>query len=286
MRIQLRKLITAVAATAALAAAPAHAFLQNWYFAFDGVNHTLINNYLSINGPSVVTTTVPVAGNFAFTEVGAINVVGHDGSSFPGIQTASNQVAALFNLSGFGNLGGSVAYTGGTISVYYTPCTQFLCPYGGTAGTFGVDAGGSAASILIGTFGPISGGGLIDPLGIPNGLQTIVAEATFLAPGYFFAPDNVTDLSTAAGNGFLFGFATVNASYVATSTSVNVRDEFNGGVAVTNCLPGQLTNGCTGVGNFEIGNGGQFRLALPEPGSLALLGIALLGLGVARRRKV
>jgi hypothetical protein len=48
------------------------------------------------------------------------------------------------------------------------------------------------------------------------------------------------------------------------------------------CTVGNTANGR----NFFLGTNGQFKLAeVPEPGSLALFGIAMLGAGVATRKR-
>lgn len=284
-----KKLLTVAAMGTAFAAAPAHAFLLNWTLDPDGAGGpaggTLINEFLDIVGPSYVETTVPnMAGQFTFNEFGAVVVQGHDGGAPISFAPNSGALAALFDISGNATLGGAVNYTGGTISVYSNVPSTFSS----TDGIYGANTG-----TLIGTFSPTTGTGLIDPTGIPNGLQTISAMATFLAPGYFF--DGATDLSTLTGSGLVFGFATTNASYVV-QPSANAVSELvgEGGTSgpFTNCLPGQVVGdsavctGLTGAGSFIISNNGQYRLQVPEPGSLALVGLSILVLGAFTRRRM
>lgn len=285
----LKKLLAGVAVSAAFAAAPAHAFLENWYIDADGAGaggRDLISEYLDLNGPSYVATTVPVAGGFAFTEFGAVSSGGHDG--FTPYTNTNAQLSALFTINGVGNLGGAVSYLGGTINVYSNAPGSF----GTAAGSVGTIYGANGGT-LIGTFQPIIGGGAIDPTGIPNGIQTISAAASFLAPGYWFHPDGVTDLSTLVGGPTptVFGFATTNASRVANASALVISEIVGEGAGVagyTNpgCLPGQLTGGCTGAGSFVISNNGQYRLQIPEPSGVALGGLALVLAGLFARRRL
>ena len=279
-----KKLLGIAALAGAFVSAPAQAaFLTNWYFQPDGTaaTQTQINEYFDLTGPSYVSTTVPDgSGNFTFNEWGAVAVTGHDGG-FPGNWNSySGQVTSLFNTSGAATLGGNISYLNGTINVW----ANGTITYGTSAGIYGANTG-----TLIGTFEPVTGGGVISPTGVPNGLQTITAQATFLDTGYWIGADGTTDLSTLIGGSpMLFGFATTNASVVGNPTTL-VVNELAGqaaGETYTGCLPGAAAP-CDGTGKFIIANNGQYRLSVPEPGSLALFGLSVVLLGAfARRRRM
>lgn len=276
-----KKLFGIAALAGALVSAPAQAgFLNNWYFQPDGTagTQTQINEYFDLVGPSYVSTTVPSGGNFNFNEWGAVKVAGHDGGFN---LNYTGQVTSLFTTSGTATLGGLITYQDGTINVWTNPDATV---FGTTAGIYGANTG-----TLIGTFQPVTGSGLISASGVPNGLQTITAQATYLDSGYWIGPDGTTDLSTLIGGSpLLFGFATTNASIVS-NPNQTVVDELAtqaAGETYTGCLPGAPAP-CDGTGKFIISNNGQFRLSVPEPGTLALFGLSVVLLGAfARRRRM
>jgi len=130
------------------------------------------------------------------------------------------------------------------------------------------------------------GGGLVDASGSPvkNGQVSVLASANVgsLAEGYFFR-GNGKDLSKEA----ILSFAFTNANTVGSPTSRLVKEvacefaDFKGpgcaGKSPYKNKPGQY---------FFVSNNGQFKLAeVPEPGSLALFGIAMLGAGMVARKR-
>lgn len=280
-----KKLLGIAALAGAFVSAPAQAgFLTDWYFQPDGTaaTQTQINEYFDLTGPSYVSTSVPDGGgNFTFNEWGAVVVTGHDGG-LPGFNSYSGQVTSLFTTSGSASLGGAISYLNGTINVW----SNGALTYGSTAGIYGANTG-----TLIGTFEPVTGSGVISATGVPNGLQTITAQATYLDSGYWIGADGTTDLSSLIGGSpMLFGFATTNASVVG-NPNQTVIDELAtqaAGETYTGCLPGEVSATCTdGTGKFIIANNGQYRLSVPEPGSLALFGLSVVLLGAfARRRRM
>jgi hypothetical protein len=261
------------------------AILQNWYFDPDGAGSSakaVINEYFDIAGPSYVKTSVPSGGNFSFDEWGAARVTGADSGIGLDAFLSTGEITATFTITGNGTLGGNVFYTGGSINVYSQAGSKDWSSTTGATDFYGANNG-----VLIGTFTPVTGGGLIDASGIPNGLQTISAQASFLRAGYWFGTDGTTDLSTKVSTGLLFGFATTNASRVTNPAAGVVSEIVNGmggDPTFTNCLPGQVGGSCTGAGEFVISNNGQFRL-VPEPAGIALLGVAFAAAGFASRRR-
>jgi hypothetical protein len=129
------------------------------------------------------------------------------------------------------------------------------------------------------------GGGMVDASGSPisNGQVTVFARAErgALDSGYFFR-ENGEDLSLES----IMAFAFTNANTIANPSDLLVDEVV--------CQYARFTgSGCDGT-DYEnapgeyllIGSNGQFKLGeVPEPGSLALFGIAMLGVGVAARKR-
>ena len=271
------------AAAIALAAGAAHAdnIMNHWDFNPAGggkANAQDINEYLDVNGNAFIRLTPTGGTSFSFTEHAVFNISQADsnGSLFP-ITFAGGNITATMSAYGTGSFSGAFAFTGGTIRMYQNPTSG---QYGSTDGVYGANLGN-----LIGEFTVLAGGGgLVDASGSPttNGQVSIraAAEKGKLAPGYFFA-DNGVDMSTIKTTAFAF----TNANTVGSPDSPLVSE-------VACQFAGFTGPGCNGTGYknapgeyFFVSNNGQFKFNdIPEPGSVALFGIALFGLGAMRRR--
>ncbi|MFC4931248.1 flocculation-associated PEP-CTERM protein PepA [Massilia sp. GCM10023247] len=284
----LNKLGCALAlAFAAMGSAQASVLMTDWVFNPNGGGFEkgqVIGEYLDINGQGFIQLTPAGPGSFTFTEHAVFNLTQADstGKLFPTTFPGGN-ISAIFEATGSGKLNGSFQFTSGTIRMYQNPTNG---QYGSTAGIYGANLGKQIAyfDVLAG------GGGNVDANGSPisNGRVTVHAEAAAgqLAPGYFFNKDGV-DLSTQP----MFAFAFTNANTLSNPNSKATPNL----VKELACQFANFTGpGCQGksaykakIGeHFFIGGNGQFKLAeVPEPGSVALFGIALAGIGALRRRK-
>jgi hypothetical protein len=278
----LKKLALAAAVAVSFAgSANAGVVLNNWVFNPTGggfASGQTVNEYLDVNGNAFIQLTGTSASTFSFTEHAVFNVVQADsnGMLFP-ITYPGGNITATFTGTGTGTFNGAFAFTGGTISLYQDTTAD----YGSTNGIYGADNGK-----LIASFDVLNGGGgNVDASGNPvsNGQVTVFAKADKgdLAPGYFFR-GNGSDLTTES----VLAFAFTNANGVSQFTPNLVSEvacQFSGftgagcnGTTYANA-PGQY---------FFVSNNGQFKLAeVPEPGSLALFGIAMLGAGVVSRKR-
>jgi len=286
--MKLLKKLTCAAALA-LSFANAHAavnskVMNDWVFNPNGggfANGQEINEYLDINGNAFIQLTPTGTNSFSFVEHAVFNIVQADSNMqlFP-VNYAGGNITAVFQATGTGNFSGAFAFTGGTISIYQNPANN---QYATTKGTYGANLG-----TVIATFNVLAGGGgLVDATGKPtgNGQVSVLASADVgaLKSGYFFDSKG-KDLSTES----ILSFAFTNANNVANPSKTLVSElvcEFSGFTG----------NGCkknTTYANkagqyFLFSNNGQFKLAteVPEPGSLALFGIAMLGAGVVARKR-
>ena len=287
--MKLLKTLGAAAAVTLTMAGAAHAesVLNNWVFNPTGggfASGQTVNEYLDVNGNSFIQINPTGAGSFSFAEHSVFNIVQADSNSqlFP-INYPGGNITATFEATGTGSFGGAFSFTGGTIRMFQNPASQ----YGTAAGIYGADLGNQIAefSVLAG------GGGRVDASGSPtnNGQITVLASAAQggLDAGYFFR-ENGTDLSTES----ILAFAFTNANTVGDPTGLLVDE-----VA---CQYANFSgNGCNGQGYantpgyFFVSNNGQLKLGengqppvdVPEPGSLALFGIALLGVGAVMRKR-
>jgi len=288
----LKKLACAAAVAVSFAgAANAEIVLNDWVFNPNGGGFEAgqqIGEYLDINGNSFIQLTPTGARSFSFVEHAVFNIVQADGNGrlFP-VNYAGGNITATFEGFGNGTLGtgstnGSFSFSGGTIRMYQNPTNN---QYGSTNGVYGANLGN-----LIAEFNVLAGGGgQVDASGSPiaNGQVSVFAkaEAGDLAPGYFFR-GNGDDLSMED----IMSFAFTNANPITNPGNTGTENL----VSEVACQYAGFTGaGCNGSAYanapgqyFFISNNGQFKLAeVPEPGSLALFGIAMLGAGVVSRKR-
>lgn len=267
------KILSAVIGAAMVPGVASAQFLQNWYIDIDGpgdgnADAVQINEYLDLTGNAWADNTPTGGTSFTFDEWGVFKTFTHDGiGGYPG---SSAEATATLTASGNGDFGGDLNFTSGTLNLYSDTAND----YGSTNGIYGANNGTNFATLEL-----ITGDGQVDTGGVPNGTFTLIFSVESLLSGYMFDED-MNDLSVYAGAipPLLFGFATTNASQVENPTATLVSElinEFAGAGSFEN----------DGVNDIVISNNGQFRLAVPEPGVMFLLGGGLLGLGWASRRR-
>lgn len=266
-------------------AAIASPVLHNWVFNPSGGGYAsgqVINEYLDFNGNAFIQLTALGNNAFSFKESAVFNVLQADsnGKLFP-LRYPGGNISATFEARGNGVFGGAFAFSGGVIRLYQNPVGG---QYGGAQGYYGANLGEMIAEfdVLAG------GGGLVDSTGNPtrNGQVSVFAQAApgMLDAGYFYNSAG-RDLSTSS----VLSFAFTNANTVGSPTRTLVDEvacQF-AGFTGPGCSGGTYRNKPSEY--FFIGSNGQFKLAevaqVPEPGSLALFGIALVGAGAVSRKR-
>ena len=256
--------------------------LNNWVFNPSGggfAGGQTINEYLDVNGNAFIDLTSTGGTSFSFTEHAVFNIVQADsnGRLFP-VNFPGGNITATFEGTGTGNFSGNFTFSGGTIRMYQNPVNG---QYASTEGFYGANLGNQIAEFTV----MAGGGGSVDASGNPvsNGQVTVFASAAAgsLDAGYFFR-ENGQDLSTES----IMAFAFTNANTVSDPDETLVDE-------VACQYAGFTGVGCNGEDyanvageHLFISNNGQFKLnEVPEPGSLALFGIAMLGAGVVVRKR-
>ncbi len=234
-------------------------------FQSTGATAQLVSN-LQINGTSGIST---------FSETGTITINDFDGV----LQSVSNvntnySIFGNFSISGFGQWSGNTFFASSTGLVFTG--SLFADPTGGgynpfLLGTFSIDP--NEFSLAFATaVGPVVGA--LAPGVSGSGITTLFATLDYSpnvgttgVGGFFEAPFPLS-LQIAIGNA---GGNTLNTSYTVNSD----------GSLVSFITPGTQPDAGPGSADLTF-----ITTPVPEPGVLSLVGIAMLGLAISRKRLV
>lgn len=215
-------------------------------------------------------TINPVTG--AFTQVGALRVTSFEfgGSTVPA-PGLNSTYSLYFTFSTIGSIGGPVPGPGGTTAGPINSIDYTLWGNPSGAPTFtvtngAVTIGNNAGAFVLG-YGT-GGGGLGDFVTLTNTGAGFLPSAHVLAS---FTPcTGVVGPCTADQSGFFLA--------PPSTFTLTIEAAFTNTLSVSDLVPGDPTY-------LNITGGGGNLSFVPEPGTLTLLGLGVLGmLGVARRR--
>lgn len=169
----------------------------------------------------------------------------------------------------------SAKATGGTIKIYLN--SSNLTP---TLGTAGYTSGACAGSLDFTCYDGITGGELVLELELASGVDPLDSDVTLDAD---FENDEFPPTGKASAYYNVVGGSLKSKFDTDTvSTPHGTRDLF----AQNDFCPNGVPSCGPTVGNWQLLSNDPIRgYVIPEPGTLAVLGVGLLGLGMAVRRR-
>jgi hypothetical protein len=263
-------LLASVALLGALSAplASAAPLIENWQLDLTSLSGGLNSgiNQLQFSGESYITNTLISGTTYSFTDNGVFNVFAKNAGV--SLALASGQLTMVYT---GGN--GTTDISAGTFTFAAGGVLDFWYNTDGAAyGSTSANYYGAATGTKIASFTQLAGdGGTVNPDGTPtsNGTVTGTFQATSMDSAVW-----LDELGLPLNPLLTLGFVTTNASEDTATIPADLVTALS--ATVPNTPPD----------HFFVQNGGQFKLqSVPEPATIALMGLGLVGLGGMRSRR-
>jgi hypothetical protein len=276
----------AVMAGVSMPASAAYQVLDGWQITIPGFVHGTpsTETYKDVGhlvlGGGTATVTQQVNGSFnafvgaQFVESGSVNTIAYVKENSVGNGDSGAQ--KIFGIDSNGD-----AYT---LELAFSNVAGYVDSLIGSGFHYTFTSGSySLITIINGVSTTVAGGSIVglggdtsttSVIGGTTGSSTVLAAVATQLFNFDVADSSGTSLSTGFASGqYLFQATTTNT--VDQNSVVGSGCSFDGGATIVNCVSLQVTS----EGALNVVK------KLPEPGSVALIGLALAGVGVARRRK-